>query len=128
MFPVQIAKIENIVGKYKQFELAGMNSIPISKKLFNLEMVKNRLRRIWSQTHLIPGLPVPDTLSPWTNNPHKIDPPRQMVPNKFGPYGQMVPKNLAPLDKLSPANSVPVFLDPYSLSSWTNGNFWRPYV
>ena len=123
MFPVQIAKIENIVGKYKQFELAGMNSIPISKKLFNLGMVKNRLRRIWSQTHLIPQLPVPDTLSPWTNDPNKIDPPGQMVSNKFGPHGQMIPKTLVPMDKWSPTNSVSIFPDPYSLSPWTNGIF-----
>ena len=34
-----------------------------------------RLRRIWSQTRLIPGLPVLHFLSPWTNDPHKIDPP-----------------------------------------------------
>ena len=43
----------------------------------------NRLRRIWSRTHLIPGLPVPHFLSPWTNNPHKIDPPGQTVPIKL---------------------------------------------
>ena len=38
-----------------------------------------RLRRIWSQTHLIPGLRIPNFLSPWTNNPLKIDPPGQRV-------------------------------------------------
>ena len=52
---------------------------------------------IWSQTHLIPRLPVPHFLSPWTYDPHKIDPPGQTVPIKFGPQGQMVPKNLVPL-------------------------------
>ena len=70
-----------------------------------------RLRRIWSRTHLISGLPVPHFLSSWTNNPHKIDPPGQTVPIKFGPHGQMVPKNLVPLDKWSPRIWSP----------WTNG-------
>ena len=40
-----------------------------------------------------PQLPVPHFLSPWTNNPHKIDPPGQMVPIRFGPRGQMVPNS-----------------------------------
>ena len=60
-----------------------------------------RLRRIWSRTHLIPGLPVPHFLSPWTNDPHKIDTP-----------GQMVPKNL-----------VPVFPDPHIMFPWTKEIF-----
>ena len=82
------------------------------------------LQLIWSQTHLIPGLPVPHFLSPRTNGPQKFGPHGQMVPNqfdppgqtvsiKFGPPGQMVPKNLVPLDKWSPTNLVP--LDKWSL-------------
>ena len=57
-----------------------------------------------------------DFRSPTTNDPHKIDPPGQMVLIKFGPHGQMVPENLVPMDKWSPTNLVPVFLDPHSLS------------
>ena len=51
-----------------------------------------RLRLIWSRTHLIPGLPVPHFLSPWTNGPQKFGPHGQMVPNQFGPPGKMVPR------------------------------------
>ena len=64
-----------------------------------LEKIKSAFlgqRRIWSRIHLIPGHPVPHFLSPWTNDPHKIDPPGQTVPIKFGPHGQMVPQNLDP--------------------------------
>ena len=61
-----------------------------------------RLRRIWSRTHLNPGLPVPDFLSPWTNDPHKIDPPGQTVPIKFGPHGQMVPNQFGPPGQMVP--------------------------
>ena len=60
--------------------------------------VEQRLQCIWSRTHLIPGLLVPDFLSPWTNDPHEIDPPGQMAPNKFS-HGQMVLKHLVPADK-----------------------------
>ena len=67
---------------------------------YNLQDLPDRLRCIWSQTHLIPGLLVPHFLFPWTNDPHKIDPPGQMVPIKFGPHGQMVPKNLVTLDHI----------------------------
>ena len=61
-----------------------------------------RLRHICYRTHLIPGLPVPQFLSPWTNDPDKIDPPAQMAPIKFSPHGQMVPKYLGPQAKWSP--------------------------
>ena len=73
---------------------------------FKFKFAKLRLRRIWSRTHLIPGLPIPHFLSPWINDPLKIDPPGQTVPIKFGPSGQMVPKNLVPLDKWSLEYSV----------------------
>ena len=72
---------------------------------------------IWWRTHLIPGLPVPHFLSPWTNNPHKIDPHGQLVSIKFGPHEQMVPQNLVPLDKWSPTNLVHVILDPHTCPS-----------
>ena len=55
-----------------------------------------RLRLIWSRTHLIPGLPVPHFLSPWTNGPKKFGPQGQMVPNQFGPPGQTVPIKVGP--------------------------------
>ena len=55
MFPVQIAKIENIVGKYRQFELAWTNSIPTSKKLFNLGDGKKSLQRCVN-TMVVEGL------------------------------------------------------------------------
>ena len=78
--------------------------------------------------HLVPNPFDPRTSGlslpvPWTNDPHKIDRPRQMVPNKFGPPGQMVPKNLVPLDKWSPTNLVPIFPNHHGLSSWTNRIF-----
>ena len=74
--------------------------------------INKRLQRIWSQTYLIPGLPVPNFLSPWTNNPHLIDPSRQMVPWKNGPqnYGpprQMVPNQFGPSISGSP-QTVPL--------------------
>ena len=63
----------------------------------------SRLPHIWSKTHLIPGLPVPLFLSPWTNDPHKIGPPGQkMVPNKFGPHEQMVLYQFGPRTSESP--------------------------
>ena len=88
------------------------------------------LRCNWSRAHLIPGLPVPHFLSPWTNGPPKFGPhgqmvpkqfgpPGQTVPNKFGPPGQMVPKNLVPLDKWSPTNLVPILPNHHSLSPRT---------
>ena len=61
-----------------------------------------RLQRIWFQTHLILGLPILHSLSPWTNNPHEIDPPGQTVPIKFVPYGQMVPNQFGPRISRSP--------------------------
>ena len=64
----------------------------------------------------------PDIWSP-TIGPQLIGPSGQTVPNQFCPHGQMVPKNLVPVDKWSPSNLVPVFMDPHSLSSWTNGIF-----
>ena len=57
--------------------------------------IVRRLQRIWSRTPLIPGLPVPHFLSPWTNDPHKIDPPGQTVPIKFSP------QKFGPQDKWS---------------------------
>ena len=57
---------------------------------------KSGLRRIWSRTHLIPGLPVPDFLSPWTNGPQQIWSPWKNGPPKFGPPGQMVPNQFGP--------------------------------
>ena len=74
--------------------------------------IDKRLQRIWSQTHLIPGLPVANLLSPWTNNPHLIDPFRQMVPWKngpqnFGPPRQMVPNQFGPHISGSP-QTVPL--------------------
>ena len=65
---------------------------------------------------MIPGLPIPHFLSPWTNEPHKIDPPGQMVPIKLDPHGQLVsnylvPNYLIPLDKWSSIIWSP----------WTNG-------
>ena len=74
-------------------------------------------------THWVPNPFDPHFLSPWTNDPHKIDHPGQTVPIKFGPHGQMVRENLVPLDKWSPTNLVPIFPDPHSLSLWTNGIF-----
>ena len=82
--------------------------------------ITTRLRLIWSRIHLIPGLPVPHFLSPWTNGPQKFGshglmvpnqfgPPGQTVPIQFGPQGQTVLKNLVPLDKWSPTNLVPEF-------------------
>ena len=69
-------------------------------------------------THLIPTLPVPEFLSPWTNDPHKIDPPGQTVPIKFGPHGQMVPKNSVSMDKCFLTNLVPI-------DQWSP---WRSFV
>ena len=66
------------------------------------------LRRIWSRTHLIPGLPVLHFLSPWTNDPHKID----------------------PLDKRSLSNLVPMDnWSPIMWSPWKNGPqpIWSTY-
>ena len=63
------------------------------------------LWRIWSRIRLIPVLRVPHFLSPWKNDPHKIDSP-----------GQTVPKNLVPLDKWSPTNLGPAFTDHHNLS------------
>ena len=63
------------------------------KMTINLSQLKlaqlqsKRLRRIWSQTHLVPGLLVPHFLSPWINGPQKFGPHGQMVPNQFGPPG-----------------------------------------
>ena len=88
-----------------------------------LQEVDSRLRLIWSRTHLVPGLLVPNFLSPWTNGPQKFSPPGQMVPKQFGPPGQMVPKNLVPLDKWSQINLVPIFPNHHSLSPWTNRIF-----
>ena len=66
-----------------------------------------RLRLIWSRTHLIPGLPVPYFLSPWTNNPHKID-----------PLGQTSNFRLRLI--WSRTHLVPGLLVPHFLSPWTN--------
>ena len=41
--------------------------------------LRNWLRHILSRTHLISELLVLHFLSPWTNHPHKIDPPVQTV-------------------------------------------------
>ena len=60
------------------------------------------LRLIWSRTHLIPGLPVPHFLSPWTNGPQKFGPHGQMVPNQFGPPGQTVPIKFGPHGQMVP--------------------------
>ena len=53
--------------------------------------VEGRLRRILSRSHLIPRLPVPHFLSPWTNDPHKINPHGEKVPIKFGPMDKLSP-------------------------------------
>ena len=70
----------------------------------------SRLPHIWSKTHLIPGLPVPLFLSPWTNDPHKIYPTGQMVPNLFCPPGQMEPNQFSPCISGSP--------QPVPLNKW----------
>ena len=53
------------------------------------------LQCIWSQTHLIPGLPVPHFLSTWTNGPQQIWSPWTNGPQKFSPHGQTVPKQFS---------------------------------
>ena len=72
-----------------------------------------RLWHVWSPT-IGPQLigPSEPILSTWTNSPQK-----------FGLHGQMVLRNLVPMDKWSPTNLVPIFLDPHSLSPWTNRIF-----
>ena len=80
------------------------------------------LRRIWSRTHLVPGLPVPHFQSPCTKGPQLFGPSGQMVPIQLGPPGQTVPPKLVPLDKRSPSKSVPMDKwSPENWSPWTNG-------
>ena len=78
--------------------------------------------------HLIPRLPVPNFLSPWTNDPHKIYPTGQMVPNLFCPPGQMEPNQFSPCISGSPQ---PVPLNKWNIIGticlgWPN--YWRPWV
>ena len=49
--------------------------------------VQNWLRHIWSRTHLIPGIPVPQLipLDKRSPDPQKFGPPGLMIPNQFGP-------------------------------------------
>ena len=74
----------------------GVIYFRIENAIKNCLLSHSRLRPIWSRTHLIPGLPVPHFLSPWTNNPHKIDPHGQLVSIKFGPMNKWSPKIWSP--------------------------------
>ena len=80
--------------------------------------------------HLVPnpfdprisGSPLPVPLDKWS--------PIKMIPLDKRSPSNLVPKNLVPLDKWSPPNLVPVFLNPHSLSPWTdldNLNILKPW-
>ena len=65
--------------------------------------------------HLIPRLPVPNFLSPWTNDPHKIDPQQIRSPWTNGP------RKFGPLEKWSPTNLVPLYPDPQGATACSPG-------